>query len=344
MRARVMADDPNSTKPRLPDRACAESTSQAPRLAPTDPMWPEDPHGLTFLARFVNQTGFRVFAASWTGTEAEVEEFYLLPKLAEATMRHRRRADDLLSMHRPDLERLGDVAFARFQDNPEHWLIAQQLAKREYQEAWPASSEGLRFVRTTIIQWSRAGGLSLEICHVLGGPSGEFQPEWWDRPAPESLFYRCTIDPDDPFGRRPNRKTDNDHYIYAPVEAHDQIVIASPNDPETEPKLSHTGSVDLPKLLVAKSEAAEAAQEKHPGGAPTEWDWAGIITLLKQRKDGKGRFKNMTTFKNATAFKQFIQKHVQRVDGSDRGDGPDPSTVNRAISTHKLKRFAAFEE
>jgi hypothetical protein len=349
-----MAGDPNSTKPRLPDRARAGSTSRAPRLAPTDPMWwPEDPHGLTFLARFVNEVGLRVFAASWTGTEVVAAEFNLLPKLAKATRWHRRRADDLLSVHRPDLE--WTFAFTHLQDNPEHWRIAQQLAKRDYQEGWPASSARLQFVITTIIRWSRTGELPLKICHVLGGLPREFQPGWLDRPEPECLFYRCIIDPDDPFGRRPNRKTDNNHYIYAPREALERIVIASPNaihHPEAEPQLPRAGSVDPPNPPVREpstesdlDEAAEASREKHPGGKAPVWNWKGVIALLQQRKAGEGPFKGKkTTFNNRTMFKQFIQERVQRTDGSDRGDGPNSRTVDRAITKYKLEQYAAFEE
>jgi hypothetical protein len=95
---------------------------------------------------------------------------------------------------------------------------------------------------------------------------------------------------------------------------------------------------------VAEPEAAEASQEKHPGGTSPVWDWKDMIALLQQRKAGEGPFKGKTTFKNMTTFKQFIQKHVQRVDGADRGDGPDPRTVDRAITAHKLAQYATFEE
>jgi hypothetical protein len=207
-----MVDNPDITK--------------SPRLALTEPMWwPDDLPGLTFLARCVDQVGRRFFPGSWTGKEATIEEYYCLPKLADATMHHRHHADELLSVHRRDLER-GNIAFARHQDIPEHWRIAQQLAEREFKEASPVASMRLHVVRAEIIRWLRAGDLPLKVCHVSGGPSEEFQPGWWDRPRPERLFYRCTIDPDDPFDRRPNPKRDNDHYIYASREALDRIAMS----------------------------------------------------------------------------------------------------------------------
>jgi hypothetical protein len=115
--------------------------------------------------------------------------------------------------------------------------------------------------------------------------------------------------------------------------------------PTPAPAMNTSTPVANNETSVAKSEAAEASQEKHPVGAPSEWDWKDMIVLLQQRQAGEGRFKNKTTtFKNTTAFKQFIQKHVQRVDGSNRGDGPNSRTVDRAITTHKLAQYATFEE
>jgi hypothetical protein len=105
-----------------------------------------------------------------------------------------------------------------------------------------------------------------------------------------------------------------------------------------------SNDVSTPNTEALTTEVAEASQEKHPGGASPVWDWKGMIALLQQRKAGKGSFKDKTTFRNVTALKHFIQTHVQRVNGANRGNGPNPRTVDRAITTHKLEQYATFEE
>ena len=44
------------------------------------------------------------------------------------------------------------------------------------------------------------------------------------------------------------------------------------------------------------------------------------------------------------AFKNYIQKKVQRVDGLNRDDGPDPTTVERAITKYCLDEYATFQK
>jgi hypothetical protein len=403
-------------------------------------------------------------------------------------------ADDLLNIHRRDLERHGDVAFARGQYNPKDWLIAQQVAEREFTKGWPTLRQRLHVVRAEIIRRYRAGDLQLMICHHLGGPPEKFQPEWWYRPNPESLFYRCSIDPDDPFGRRPNRTTDNVHLIYASCDRVDLIVVTPlPAPLEAEPQSPRPGTVDAVapepagsqpeptaladlirrelaamspecfvggcllqdlighlftvvrpdrggapllggELLKAISEAiiraARAGQYTLMGyptgpsgsmqtlppetlpsfrfnewdrsrliedgsdviwygvtlwrieveapdteagedlgksipdplqgtrsvGKNPDWNWDGVagvagvvtesvVTLLKRKKAGEGRYKGDKTFKkDRKFFKQFIQKNVQRIDGSERGTGPDRTTVARAIIAYDLEQYAIFEK
>jgi hypothetical protein len=69
-----------------------------------------------------------------------------------------------------------------------------------------------------------------------------------------------------------------------------------------------------------------------------------MVTQLKRKKAGEGPHKGNTTFKGRTFFKSFIQKNVQRVDGSDRGAGPDRHTVDDAIVEHDLEQYAIIEE
>jgi hypothetical protein len=107
----------------------------------------------------------------------------------------------------------------------------------------------------------------------------------------------------------------------------------------TEARIEMAEALQEPERKVA-----EAPQGKHRGGASPVWDWEGVIARLKQRKAGESRFKDKTTFKDKATFKRFIQKNVQRVDGSDRGDGPDESTVRRAIIKRNLEQYATFEE
>jgi hypothetical protein len=74
------------------------------------------------------------------------------------------------------------------------------------------------------------------------------------------------------------------------------------------------------------------------GGRPPKWDFAGVIPLLKTRKAENKPFKDMAAFKN------YIQKKVQRVDGLNRDDGPDPTTVERAITKYCLDEYATFQK
>lgn len=264
-----MADDPNSTKPRLPDHARAGSTSRAPRLAPTDPRWwPEDPYGLTFLARFVDQIGFRVFA-DWTGTEVNLSEAYLLPERVEADDGDRIIASLVLREHRPDLGqqdfRSPPWSAADNARRHELWRLAQQLAECEY-NALPRRR--LRCIRAEIWRQSCAGELTLKIRHVLGGPFETFQPVWWNRDNPNELFARCIIDPKYPFGGRPSWKPNTDSWIFAPREGIDQIAARLTATPEAEPQLPRI-SVDPQKPPVREPITESDLDEPTSEAAPT---------------------------------------------------------------------------
>ena len=74
------------------------------------------------------------------------------------------------------------------------------------------------------------------------------------------------------------------------------------------------------------------------GGRPPKWDFVGVILLIKTRKAENKPFKDMA------AFKSYIQKKVQRVDGLNRGDGPDITTVERALTKHRLEEYAKFQK
>jgi hypothetical protein len=71
------------------------------------------------------------------------------------------------------------------------------------------------------------------------------------------------------------------------------------------------------------------------GGRPPTWDFPSVIPLLEARKD--------KPFKDMAALKNFIQKKVQRVDGENRGDGPDMTTVERQIRKLRLGKYAPFQ-
>jgi hypothetical protein len=323
--------------------------SDANSIKSTEPTWwPDDPYGLIFLPRFVDKVGSRVFAESWTGTEMAIEEFNLLPKLADATMRDRRRADDLLNIHRRDLERLGDVAFARFQDKPEHWLIAQQLAEREYKEAAPALSGRLRYVRAEIIRRSRAGELSLKICHVLGGPPRGFLPEWWDRPKQESLFYRGIIDPDDPFGRQLNQKKGNDHYIYAaPREALDQIVIASPDDTRSQEAKPQPAPVVGAARKKVEVDSPPDSPPESPESLLHEIVLTGKIVLTGTVEDRPREPKKEPTPPTEPPqdkSSQVPQEHQQRPPATkpDESAGPATNRVGRPTDRDMVREEAAW--
>lgn len=72
------------------------------------------------------------------------------------------------------------------------------------------------------------------------------------------------------------------------------------------------------------------------GGRPPKWDFASVIPLLEARKD--------KPFKDMAALKSFIQNKVQRVDGKKRVDGPDMTTVERAIIKLRLEEYAPFQK
>jgi hypothetical protein len=74
------------------------------------------------------------------------------------------------------------------------------------------------------------------------------------------------------------------------------------------------------------------------GGRPPKWDFVGVIPLLKTRKAENKPFKDMA------ALKSYIQKKVKGVGGLNRGDGPDITTVERAITTHRLDEYATFQK
>jgi hypothetical protein len=183
-----MADDPNSTKPAA-SRATAEPA-----------WWPADPPcGQTFLLRFVNEIGFRVFP-DWTGTEVTGDR---LPELAEATS-----YDEL-------------------------WRLAQRWVEDDHDT--PALRR-LRCIRAEIIRQSYAGTLLLTVRRVSGGPFEAFQSEWWNRDKPNKLFNSCTIDPKYPFGGRPNGEPNTNSWIFAPCEGIEQIAAhleAKPQFPPT---------------------------------------------------------------------------------------------------------------
>jgi hypothetical protein len=118
-----------------------------------------------------------------------------------------------------------------------------------------------------------------------------------------------------------------------------------------------TGDASEATLALSESEqkAEKALQGKRSGGRNPDWNWdgvaevagvatKGIVTLLMQKKAGEGQYRGNKAFKDRTRFKQFIQKNVQRIDGSDRGAGPDMTTVARAIARYDLEQYAAFEE
>ena len=69
-----------------------------------------------------------------------------------------------------------------------------------------------------------------------------------------------------------------------------------------------------------------------------------VVTLLKRKKAGESPYKSNKTFKDEMSFKRFIQKQVQRLDGSDRGTGPNMRTVEDAIVKYDLKQYATVDE
>ena len=153
---------------------------------------------------------------------------------------------------------------------------------------------------------------------------------------------------------------------FAPREGIDQIAARLTVLSEVESQLSHTGSVDPPTPPVGGPPAAlplpvdtttaEAGSpppksttptaEEDPadlepsltnkGGRPPIWDFPSVIPLLEARKD--------KPFKDMAALKSFIQNKVQRVDGKNRGDGPDETTVERAITKHRLDKYVLFQK
>jgi hypothetical protein len=241
--------------------------------------WPDDTSDLIFLQRFVEEIGRRAFP-DWTGTEATVEQqVVLLPELAWANSHQRRHATLLLFKHRPDLTarpnpHLG--ADELFKQRPYLWSIAQRLALPK--EAARALHR-LRSVRNEIILQSRARELMLKIRRVRGGLWKDWQSVWWNVDRPEDYFRSCIINPEDPFGGRPSRVGNNDHWIFAPREGIDQIaarlavsrsVIPSPEKESsasaigTEVPAAAVGAEPLPVLPAAGSGTAQ------PPPAPDE--------------------------------------------------------------------------
>jgi hypothetical protein len=114
--------------------------------------------------------------------------------------------------------------------------------------------------------------------------------------------------------------------------------------------LTDTATAEAPQSTTEmrteepECKAAEAPQGKHPGGAPEDWYWMGVVPLLKQRKAGEGLFKGKTTFKNMAEFKTFIGDNVRRVRGVACNTKPDRRAVERAIRKYDLEQRATFEE
>jgi hypothetical protein len=333
-----MAGSSNSTEP--PDHG-------SPWSAPIEPDWwpPSDSYdGLIFLGRLVNMAGAH-FVSGWTGKEATTEEYYLLPEYADATMRQRMYADDLLNIHRRDLMRYGDVAFAHGQYNPKHWLIAQQVAEREFTKSHPSLRRRLQVVRAEIIRRCRAGELSLRICHVRGGPPEEFRSEWLSRPNPQSLFYRCIIDPADPFGKRPN--PDNFHWIHASCDGVDRIVVTRlPAPLEAEPQPPHPGAVDAseaagpppePEALadLIRRELAAMSPGYFVGGCLLQDLIGHLLTAVRADKGAAtllGDELLKSTFKTIT--RAALADHYTLT-----GHPGDPSDPMRTILAHTLPSF-----
>jgi hypothetical protein len=118
-----------------------------------------------------------------------------------------------------------------------------------------------------------------------------------------------------------------------------------------------TGDPSEATLALSESEhkAAKALQGKPSRGRPPAWNWDGVagvkgvvtqsvVTLLKRKKAGESPYKSNKTFKDEVSFKRFIQKQVQRVDGSGRGTGPNMRTVEDAIAKYDLKQYATVDE
>jgi hypothetical protein len=119
--------------------------------------------------------------------------------------------------------------------------------------------------------------------------------------------------------------------------------------PKLEPVPPPAGTAAAETLREPERKVAEAPEGKQPGGPPEDYDWKGVIPLLKQRSAGEGPFKDKTTFKNKAAFKKFIRDNVRRVNDSDCSTKPDRRkpdrrSVERAILKYELEQYATFEE
>ena len=72
---------------------------------------------------------------------------------------------------------------------------------------------------------------------------------------------------------------------------------------------------------------------KDKGGRPEVWDWAGVPPLLDKTEKER---RKPNVFDDMAEFEEWLTDNVERADGSPRGDGPDKSTVQRAIARENL--------
>jgi hypothetical protein len=122
------------------------------------------------------------------------------------------------------------------------------------------------------------------------------------------------------------------------------VVAAYPELRDTPPRSGVTAvEVSLAVPLMTKLEGlatwlwSQLRPSPEPaidlGGSRGIWDWPALIEQLKTLR---------APFLSREEAHDYYRDNVQRLDLTDRGDGPDPATVRRAVAKYGLDRYVAF--
>ena len=176
--------------------------------------WPADPYGYVFLFRAVHRIGRALFGDAWTGGEPSTEYPRPLyaPLLGKPNVADARRAEELLTKHRPELlARLGREPFPLSLNNrstlrptvpvfrSEEWDVAVALAQAELQEAAPRLRRFAR-VKQVIARAGESGALAFSARPVRGGAMYVVPREHWNTDNWEPRFTIGQYNPSDPYG------------------------------------------------------------------------------------------------------------------------------------------------
>jgi hypothetical protein len=241
------------------------------------------------------------------------------------------------------------------QDLIEYLLVAAQLAK---DAVGLPRAELLKFIFEVIARAALARHYTLkghrddpsgQACSIPPETLPSFLFDQWERSrlivdGPGTIWHGVTVwrseveapDTESDLGEPPAPAPVAD--ASTPV-ANTESLVAEPEAASVDAMTAAAESPPEPATLTVDEDPTDPEPSlANKGGRPPRWDFVAVIPLLETRKAENKPFKDMA------AFKSYIQKKVQRVDGLNRGNGPEITTVERAITKHRLDEYAPFQK